>query len=251
MTNNIFNIITSMPAMYSALRHGVIGRAIEQNIVNLNIIDLSSYSNSSFRGFVDDRPYGGGPGMVMKYEPLQKAIHALKQQEHATNSIKSLVIHFSPQGELLTQEKIQYLAKHKKFILLASRYEGVDQRLLDSEIDLEYSLGDYVISGGDLAVMVFIDALTRLQPNVLGCKESASEDSFSNGLLDYPHYTRPEVIDNQAVPDVLLSGNHAEISRWRLKQSLGRTWLLRPDLINKYKLNREDKELLNEFICEL
>jgi tRNA (guanine37-N1)-methyltransferase len=243
-----FDVITIFPEIFSALDYGVIGRAKKNRVIDVRLWDLRKYSNDK-HGRIDDRPYGGGPGMVMLFEPLQKAITAAKIADQET----AKVIHLTPQGKLLTQKDIQQFADNhisKRLILIASRYEGVDQRVIDQEEDEEWSIGDYVLSGGEIAAMVLIDAITRLLPGVLGADESALDDSFSQGLIEYPHYTRPEIIAGKKVPKVLLSGDHQEIHRWRLKEALGRTWLRRPDLLVKRILTPEENILLKEFIAE-
>ncbi|RKZ67068.1 MAG: tRNA (guanosine(37)-N1)-methyltransferase TrmD, partial [Gammaproteobacteria bacterium] len=199
---------------------------------------------------VDDRPYGGGPGLVMMVEPLSAAIKNARGEFEPGNTPR--VIHLSPQGRKLDQKGVMELAQQQHLILIAGRYEGIDERVIDKEVDEEWSIGDYVLSGGELPAMVLIDVLTRTLPGALGHEDSASEDSFFNGLLDYPHYTRPEEIesnknDEQQVPDVLLSGNHEEIRRWRLQQALGRTWLRRPDLLENLNLDDEQQDLLESF----
>jgi tRNA (guanine37-N1)-methyltransferase len=192
---------------------------------------------------VDDRPYGGGPGMVMLAEPLEKAIAAAR----AAAEGKAKVIHLSPQGAVLDHGKVMALAKEARLVLLCGRYEGVDERLVRRCVDEELSIGDYVLSGGELAAMVLIDALVRQQPGALGDGMSAGQDSFANGLLEAPQYTRPEVYEGEAVPPVLLSGHHARIERWRLKQSLGRTWQRRPELLERRGLSDAERALLEEF----
>ena len=231
--------------MFAAITdYGVVGRAIQADLLSLHLINPRDFAKNK-HGFVDDRPYGGGPGMLMQYQPLQAAI---QQARKANPGAK--VVYLSPQGELLNQQRLKTFQFCDGLILLNGRYEGIDERLIVSEVDYELSIGDYVLSGGELASMVFIDALARLVPGVLGHEDSAAQDSFVNGLLDCPHYTRPEVIAGQKVPEVLLSGDHAAITRWRLKQSLGRTWQRRPDLLRKLQLTNEQKGLLDEFIQE-
>lgn len=238
-------IITLFPEMFDALNYGVIGRAIKQKIIKLQHWNPRDFTTDKHRT-VDDRPYGGGPGMLMKARPLQVALKAARKK------IKDAkVIYVSPQGRRFDQKAAKKMAEQKSIIFLAGRYEGIDERLIDTDVDEEWSIGDYILSGGELAVMVIIDAITRLLPNVLGDKQSAEMDSFMDGLLDHPHYTRPEILNNLAVPKILLSGNHAEITRWRLKQSLGRTWLRRPDLLGKIKLNQLQQNLLEEFINDI
>ncbi|OGT08949.1 MAG: tRNA (guanosine(37)-N1)-methyltransferase TrmD [Gammaproteobacteria bacterium GWE2_37_16] len=245
-----FNIITIFPEMFTALASGITGRAQKKDLISVKCWDLREFSDSKHRR-VDERPYGGGPGMVMTYAPLKKAITAVKQ----ANSTPARVIHLSPQGKSVQQEMLQNLVTDnevKNLIFLSGRYEGIDERLIAEEVDEEWSIGDYIISGGELAAMVVIDAITRLLPGALGDPESSQQDSFSSaGLLDYPHYTRPEDINNLAVPEILLSGDHASIARWRLKQSLGRTWLRRPDLLAQKNLTNEEERILEEFIAEI
>lgn len=243
-----FNVITLFPEMFNALRSGITGRALEKKIITLDCINPRDFATDNYNR-VDDRPYGGGPGMVLMYEFLQKAISQAKNVASA-KGLQNKTIYLSPQGKLLDQTGIKKLRENQCVTLVAGRYEGVDERLVELEIDEEWSIGDYVISGGELAAMVVIDAITRLLPDALGDENSAEQDSFSNGLLDYPHYTRPEVVANKRVPEVLLRGNHEAIARWRLKQSLGRTWQRRPDLLQKRHLTDIETMLLNEFINE-
>lgn len=229
---------------------GVTGRAVERGLLHLQCWNPRDYAQDR-HNTVDDRPYGGGPGMVMKVEPLQAALKAAR----AAAGSQARVIYLSPQGEKLTQPLVRELALQQGHILLCGRYEGLDERLIGQEADLELSVGDYVLSGGELAAMVLIDAMTRLLPGVLGDAESAVQDSFTAGLLDHPHYTRPEVLkarvsDTLPVPTVLLSGDHAAIARWRLKQALGRTWLRRPELLDGLQLDVEQQSLLREWIDE-
>lgn len=240
-----FDVISLMPEMFTAItEQGVSGRAVSRGLVKLNHWNPRDYTDDVHRT-VDDRPYGGGPGMVMKVKPLQAAIEAAKAV-----SPEARVLYMSPQGRRLDQEGVQHLSKHAAngLILLAGRYEGIDERIIDRYVDEEWSIGDYVLSGGELAAMVLIDSVIRTLPGVLGDAESAEQDSFSNGLLDCPHYTRPEVIENMAVPPVLLGGNHEAIRCWRLQQALGRTWLRRPDLLKERELTAEEQNLLDDFI---
>ncbi|GMR16812.1 MAG: tRNA (guanosine(37)-N1)-methyltransferase TrmD [Gammaproteobacteria bacterium] len=242
-------VVTLFPEMFSALSdNGVTGRAIQKGLVQLGTINPRDYTHDR-HNTVDDRPYGGGPGMVMMVEPLRAAISDAKKALGEQGK-KAKVIYLSPQGRKLDQAGLQELVKREEIILLCGRYEGIDERLIASEVDEEWSIGDYVISGGELAAMVLIDGITRLVPGALGHEDSAEQDSFMNGLLDTPHYTRPEVFDGVAVPDVLLSGHHKNIERWRLKQALGRTWLRRPDMLEKLTLNQAQEDLLAEFIRE-
>lgn len=237
------DVVSIFPAMFQAIRdYGVVGRAIQRGRLQLGLHDPRDFTRDRHRT-VDDRPYGGGPGMVMLAEPLQAAI----AQARAAGPAGRPVIYLSPQGERLDQPLLRELAAGEGMILLAGRYEGVDERLIELEVEREISLGDFVLSGGELAAMVLIDALSRLLPGVLGHQDSAAQDSFAAGLLDHPHYTRPEVFAGRAVPEVLLSGNHQAIARWRLKQALGRTWERRPDLLEQLELDEEQRELLDEY----
>ena len=241
-----FGVVTLFPEMFEAIScYGVTGRAVKNGLIQMQCWNPRDFTHDK-HNTVDDRPYGGGPGMLMKVQPLRDAIHAAKAV--AGEDVK--VIYLSPQGRRLDHEGVQELASSKKLILVAGRYEGIDERLIGSEIDEEWSLGDFVLSGGELPAMTMIDSVSRLIPGVLGHQNSATEDSFSDGLLDCPHYTRPELLDEMQVPDVLLSGNHKEIGRWRLKQQLGRTWQRRPDLLESLELNAEQRSLLIEFIRE-
>ena len=242
-----FDIITLFPEMVTqAALVGVTGKAIENKIVTLNVWNPRDYTHDRHKT-VDDRPFGGGQGMVMKYQPLHDAVTDAKV--NAKNDCK--VVYLSPQGKPLTQALLSEASKVSQLILVAGRYEGVDERFIKHDCNEEWSLGDYVISGGELAALIVIDAITRLQPNVLGNAQSAQEDSHSDGLLDYPQFTRPEVIADDAVPDVLLSGHHADIARWRMKQSVGRTWQKRPDLLKKKTLSAEQERLLAQFKVEV
>lgn len=238
-------VVTLFPEMIDDfLRYGVTGRAIERGLLTVTTWSPRDYAGDR-HGTVDDRPYGGGPGMVMKVAPLQGAIHEARA---ALGGLET--IHLSPQGRRFDQAGARELSGRRGLILVAGRYEGVDERLLGREIDSELSIGDYVLSGGEPAAMVVIDAVARLLPGALGDAESAHRDSFSDGLLDWPQYTRPEVLDERRVPAVLLSGDHEAIRRWRLKQALGRTWLRRPDLLDRRGLSSEQRILLAEFIRE-
>lgn len=240
---NSFDVITLFPSMFSALHHGVVGRAIERGLIEIHTHNPRDFTEDKYHT-VDDKAYGGGPGMVMKYEPLACAILAAKKR----SPINATVIYLSPQGKRLNQKIIKKLSEAKRLILISGRYEGIDERVIENFVDDEYSIGDYVLSGGELPTMVLIDAISRLIPGVLGDEQSAEQDSFNNELLDCPHYTRPEQIDNKAVPEVLLQGNHQAIAKWRLQQSLGRTWLRRPDLLQQKVLTKEEQQLLSEFI---
>ena len=237
-------VVTLFPEMVHALLgFGVTGRAAERGVLRVGAWNPRNYATDA-RGTVDDRPFGGGPGMVMQVEPLRAAIRAARQ----TAGRDAPVIFLSPQGRCFDQQEAQRLAGLPAMVLVAGRYEGVDERLIESEVDAELSIGDYVLSGGELPALVVIDALARLLPGALGDEDSALQDSFMHGLLDYPHYTRPETVDGLRVPAVLLSGDHAAIRRWRMQQALGRTWLRRPELLEKLELSKEQRALLDEFI---
>lgn len=239
------DVITLFPAMFSPIfEQGVIGRALENKLLQFRAWNPRDFTQDKHKT-VDDRSYGGGPGMVMMYQPLSSAIAEARKLQPGVK-----VIHLSPQGRPLTHDGVKELASRGGMILVSGRYEGIDERLNEHEIDEEWSIGDYVLSGGELAAMVLIDSVCRTLPGVLGHDESANQDSFVDGLLDYPHYTRPEKVNGYDVPEVLLSGNHEEIRRWRLKQSLGKTWRMRPDLIESLELDEEQKRLLQEFITE-
>ncbi|MEO8442894.1 MAG: tRNA (guanosine(37)-N1)-methyltransferase TrmD [Betaproteobacteria bacterium] len=245
-----FDVVTIFPAMFDAVAEaGVIGRAREKGIYQLVAWNPRDFAQNAYRT-VDDRPYGGGPGMVMMAEPVGRALAAAKQRQKSAGVRQPRVIHLTPQGRLLDHKVVMELAGQQGLVLLAGRYEGVDERVT-REIDDEISIGDYVLSGGELAAMVLIDCIVRQLPGVLGDAESAAQDSFVNGLLDCPHYTRPEAYEGQKVPPVLLSGNHADISRWRLKQAVGRTWQRRPDLLEQRVLSDDERKLLEEFKLEM
>jgi tRNA (guanine37-N1)-methyltransferase len=239
-------VVTLFPDMLKALTdYGVTGRAVQRGVVRLSCWNPRDYTEDRHRT-VDDRPYGGGPGMVMRVEPLCGAIVAAR----GAAGEGSRVIYLSPQGRRLDQAGVNELAALPGLVLVAGRYEGIDERVIVMQVDEEWSIGDYVLSGGELAAMVIIDALTRRLPGALGHEGSAQDDSFAGGLLEYPHYTRPEDIAGLKVPEVLLSGDHQAILRWRRKQALGRTWLRRPDLLKYLQLDQEQQKLLNEFIEE-
>jgi tRNA (guanine37-N1)-methyltransferase len=239
-------VVTLFPEFVaSAARIGVTGRAIEREQVRLEVTSPREFTHDVHHT-VDDRPYGGGPGMVLKVQPTRDALHAAKARAPAG----SPTIYMAADGARFTQAKARDLARAPGLILLAGRYEGVDERLLEVEVDESLSVGDYVLSGGELPALVVIDAVLRLLPGVLGDAESAQQDSYTNGLLDWPHYTRPEVFEGHAVPPVLLSGDHAAIARWRMKQSLARTCERRPDLIAALELTKLQRELLNEVLAE-
>lgn len=244
-------IVTLFPEMFSAISdYGITRRAMENGLVELNFWNPRQFTSDRHQT-VDDRPYGGGPGMVMMIQPLRDAIGAAKAwaSEGADtdgNKSQAKVIYLSPQGRVLSQEGVQELATETNLVLVAGRYEGIDERLIELEVDAEWSIGDYVLSGGELPAMVLIDSVTRLIPGALGHAQSAEQDSFSDGLLDCPHYTRPDVYEGRAVPDVLMSGNHERIRRWRLQRALDRTVRRRPDLLEKLELNEEQQKLLAE-----
>jgi len=238
-----FHVITLFPEMIEqACSHGILGRAIKQGLVNISCWNPRDYTQDRHRT-VDDKPYGGGPGMLMKVQPLADAVAGARQQ--AGEGAK--VIYLSPQGKTLNQSAVKTMAEQESYILIAGRYEGIDERLIEQLVDEEWSIGDYVLSGGEMPAMIMIDAVARMLPGVLGDEDSAQQDSFMQGLLDCPHYTRPEEVNGQTVPEVLLSGDHKAIARWRQKQALGRTWLRRPDLLESMQLDDEQKQLLAEF----
>ncbi len=239
-------VITLIPEILNALNYGVSGRAIDQGLVKIDFWNPRDWSSRPYRQ-VDDKPYGGGPGMVMMYEPLRSAIVQARSQMPS----HCKTIYLSPQGKVIRQNDLNQVASEKQpLLLIAGRYEGIDERILHQYVDEEWSLGDFVLSGGELAATVFIDAIIRLIPGSLGHLCSAEQDSFMNGLLDCPHYTRPAEVDGLGVPPVLLGGNHRDIELWRRKQSLGKTWLKRPDLLEKIQLSEADKQLLVEFKFE-
>lgn len=235
-------VVTLFPEMLAAVgQFGVTGRAVQSGLLRLLAFNPRDYAPGPHRN-VDDRPYGGGPGMVMMVQPMRDAIQAAKAALP-----QARVIYLSPQGQRLAQQHVVRLAERRDLILVAGRYEGIDERLIKHHVDEEWSIGDYVLSGGELPAMVLIDAMARTVPGVLGHEHSADEDSFVNGLLDYPHYTRPEQVDGETVPAVLLSGDHKMIRQWRMKQALGRTWQRRPDLLADLPLDELQKKLLDEF----
>ena len=245
-----FDVVTLFPEIFSAVTHsGITRRAVERGLWSLNTWNPRDFTQDAHRT-VDDRPYGGGPGMVMMPEPLNQAINAARERQKQAVGQAGRVIYLSPQGAPLNHQRVLELSKLPGLILLCGRYEGVDQRLIDLEVDEEISLGDFVLSGGEIPALALIDAVVRQLPGALNDAESAVEDSFVDGLLDCPHYTRPEEYRGHKVPAVLLSGNHAEIRRWRLKQSLGRTWLRRPDLLQNRVLTKEQQRLLDAYQAE-
>ena len=245
-----FDVITLLPGMFDAVtQYGITGKANKNGLYHLHTWNPRDYAKNRYRT-VDDAPYGGGPGMVMMAEPLDQAITEAKRWQAENAASKTRVIYLSPQGKPLDHTKILQLAALDGLVLLCGRYEGIDERLIEYQVEEEVSIGDYVISGGELAAMVLIDAVVRQLPGALGDKESANQDSLADYLLEYPQYTRPEIYKGKPVPPVLLSGNHAQIDRWRLQQSIGKTWLKRPDLLTKKYpegLPSREKELLEEF----
>jgi tRNA (guanine37-N1)-methyltransferase len=238
------DVVTLFPDMiHACCGYGITRIAQDKGLLELGTWNPRDYADNKHRN-VDDRPYGGGPGMVMQVKPVAGAIEAARGQGDGP------VIYLSPQGRRLDQAAVRRFAALAHFVLLAGRYEGIDERLIEECVDEEWSIGDYVLSGGEPGALVWIDAVARLLPGALGDEESAVRDSFMDGLLDFPHYTRPEVVDGKSVPGVLLGGDHARIERWRMKQSLGRTWQRRPDLLERLVLSEEQKALLAEFIRE-
>ncbi|OGT61982.1 MAG: tRNA (guanosine(37)-N1)-methyltransferase TrmD [Gammaproteobacteria bacterium RIFCSPHIGHO2_12_FULL_43_28] len=240
-----FGVVSLFPEMFQALNVGITGRALKNHLLHLDICNPRAFTSDKHQT-VDDKPYGGGPGMVMLAGPLRAAIHTLKAKAPA----KPTVIYLSPQGKQFDQRAAERFVNMQHIILVAGRYEGIDERLIEQEIDEEWSLGDFILTGGELAAMAMIDATTRLVPGALNDEDSVTQDSLTTGFLKYPQYTRPEIYQNEAVPSILLSGHHQQIADWRLKQSLGRTWLKRPDLLAKKKLTNKELDLLTEFIDE-
>ena len=245
--NNSIAVVTLFPALVDAVGQcGVTGRAVDNGLLRIDTVNPRDFATDRHKT-VDDRPYGGGPGMLMKVQPLTDAINSAR----VLTAESATVVHMSPQGEQLNHKLVEELADKENLVLVAGRYEGIDERLISREVDREISIGDYVLSGGELAAMVVIDAIARQIPGVLGHQESAVNDSYAGeGWLDCPHYTRPEDHDGMKVPDVLLGGDHAAIARWRRKQSLGRTWLRRQSLIDLDALDKEDRQLLQQFMDE-
>lgn len=238
------NIVTLFPEIFNALNYGILGKAVKNNIINPKIWDLKKFARKSER--LDDSPYGGGAGMIIKYQPLSDCIKKIKQ----SSDKNSKVFYLSPRGIPLDQELAHNISQEKNIIIISGRYEGIDERVVTKFVNKEISLGDYILSNGDYAAISLIDCITRLLPNTLGNKLSIENESFSNNLLDYPHYTRPRIIDNMTVPDVLVEGNHLKIKTWQEKQSIGTTWLNRKDLFAKLTLDDKQKNLLREFIKE-
>jgi len=240
-----FGVVSLFPEMFQALEAGITGFAMQEGLLTIQHWNPRDFATDR-RLSVDDSPYGGGPGMVMLAHPLQAALEAAKKAAKKPPT----VVYLSPQGKRFDQAAAMAFAAQQSVVLLAGRYEGIDQRIIEQEVDEEWSIGDYVLTGGELAAMVMIDAITRFIPGAVGHAHSVSQDSLANGLLKYPQYTRPENFQGKCVPDVLLSGHHEQIATWRLKQSLGRTWLRRPDLLAKKILTEHETALLNEFINE-
>jgi tRNA (guanine37-N1)-methyltransferase len=238
-----FDVLTLFPEMFNAIDYGIIGKAKKKKIISLKFWNPRDYADGTYHK-VDDSSYGGGPGMVMMVKPLRSAIQAIRQDDKQMTEI----IYLTPQGKLLDHSMIMDLSTKSNLLFVAGRYEGIDERLMIIEPGLEISIGDYVLSGGELAAMVIIDAITRQLPGVISNKDVVTRDSFVQGLLDYPHYTKPDLIDGLKVPEVLLSGDHDKIDHYRKKEALGRTWLKRPDLLKKIELTATDRILLNEFI---
>lgn len=242
-----FSVVTLFPEMFTAITdHGISGRAVKTGLVSLNYFNPRDYTSDRHRT-VDDKPFGGGPGMLMKTEPLARAIVAARDSSVATDGDAGHTVYLSPQGRRLDQAAIQDMALRPGLVLVCGRYQGIDARVLETEVDAEWSLGDFILSGGELAAMALIDALIRLQPGALGDEDSARQDSFSAGLLHCPQYTRPRSYAGHEVPPALLSGDHSAIARWQRQQSLGITWLKRPDLLAAVALSKEDQELLTQF----
>ncbi|MBM93134.1 MAG: tRNA (guanosine(37)-N1)-methyltransferase TrmD [Legionellales bacterium] len=245
MTSNLplkVNIITLFPEMFSALHYGIVGRAIESGQLEYCCLNPREHTQNR-NGYIDDSPYGGGPGMIMQAEPILACIDIARQQLP-----KAFTILLTPSGHRVEQHTLQHLNSHHELIIICGRYEGIDARLTRlTRIDAELSLGDFVLSGGEIAAMALIDSCARQRPNVLGHPEGATDDSFSDGLLEAPQYTRPKTLENQTVPGVLLSGNHADIRQWRRQQALGRTWRYRPDLLEKLELDTADQALLLDY----
>jgi tRNA (guanine37-N1)-methyltransferase len=242
-----FDVITIVPEMLDAIvRHGITRRALEEGLFELKAWDPRDFTTDNYRR-VDDRPYGGGPGMVMLPEPLQACIDAATSRQREAGVAQPKVVLMSPQGERLDERLVRSLAAEPGLVVIAGRYEGIDERLVERSVDREVSIGDYVTSGGELPAMVMIDCIVRRLPGSLNDARSVEQDSFAAGLLDTPHYTRPEEWKGARVPEVLTSGDHGAIARWRRKQALGRTWARRPELVDEPRLAREDRQLLEEY----
>jgi tRNA (guanine37-N1)-methyltransferase len=239
----IIDILTIFPGMLaSPLQESILGKAVQGGLIEVRLVNIRDFATDRHQA-TDDRPYGGGSGMVMKVEPLARAIAHARAVDPPTR-----VILLSPQGRPFSQRLAWDLSRERRLTLVCGRYEGVDERVRRHYVDDEVSIGDYVLTGGELPALVVVDAVARLVPGVLGCSESPAEESFANALLEYPQYTRPEVFEGHPVPEILLSGNHAAVRRWRRQQSLWRTWHRRPDLLKEADLNDEDRELLAEVV---
>ena len=237
-----YNILTIFPGLIDTFsKTGFIKKSLNKGIINLNLVNIRNYSDDIHHR-VDDKVYGGGPGMILKYPPIEKAIRDIKDKGH--------ILYLSPQGKILNQKKLQELSNYKDLTFICGRYEGVDQRVIDELVDEEISIGDYVVSGGEIPCMAVMEGITRLLPGAVDDFESVKQDSFQDGILDYPHYTRPEEANGHKIPDVLSSGNHENIDKWRKKQALGATWLKRRELLKNVKLSEEDDKLLKEYIAE-
>ena len=249
--NKWFGIVSLFPDMFEPFfQQGVIGRAVKKGQIQTQVFNPRDYTHDKHRT-VDDRPYGGGPGMLMMVQPLNDAICAAKHAATEATGAEAQVVYMSPQGKPLDYQGAKQLAQHDNLILLCGRYEGIDERVIEKHVDQQVSIGDYVLSGGELPAMVLMDAVSRLVPGVLGHDDSAVEDSFTHGLLDCPHYTRPEHWEGMSVPDVLLSGDHKKIRQWRLMQALGQTMIKRPDMFNDLALTEEQAALLEQFQARL
>ncbi|MCF2946867.1 tRNA (guanosine(37)-N1)-methyltransferase TrmD [Paraglaciecola aquimarina] len=245
--NRWFGVVSLFPEMFQTFtQQGVTGRAVKNGLLQVECFNPRDFTHDKHRT-VDDRPYGGGPGMLMMVQPLTDAILAAKNAAGR----KTKVIYLSPQGKKLDQAGVKQLSENEGLILVAGRYEGIDERVIQTQVDEEWSIGDYVLSGGELPAMILMDAVSRFVPGVLGHEQSAEQDSFSHGLLDCPHYTRPENLNGELVPKVLLSGDHQKIRQWRLQQSLGRTWQRRPELLNDLALTEEQQVLLDLYLKDL
>jgi tRNA (guanine37-N1)-methyltransferase len=244
------DVVSIFPPMFEAVTgYGITGRARDKRLWNLVVWNPRDFARDLHRT-VDDRPFGGGPGMVMLAAPLEQAIRAARQRQVSCGVSDARVVYLSPQGRLLDHRTVMGFASRKGLVLVAGRYEGVDERVIERAVDEEISVGDYVLTGGELPAMILIDSVVRQLPGALGDTLSVDEDSFVDGLFDCPHYTRPEVYEGSAVPPVLMSGHHAQIRRWRLKQAIGRTYLRRPDLLDKRSITAEEQSLLEEFLRE-
>ncbi len=237
------DVISLFPEMFKALDVGITGRAKKKDIYSLDVINPRDFTKDVHRT-VDDKPYGGGPGMLMKYQPIKDALDSVVSLAKKNSSTK--IIYLSPVGRQLKHNDIKHLSEQQHIVMLCGRYEGIDERLIESYVDEEWSIGDYVLSGGELAAMTLIDAMVRLLPGALGDDNSAVNDSFYQGLLDYPHYTRPDSVDDLSVPEVLLTGNHKKIEQWRMVKSLERTWKRRPDLLENVELTEQQKKMLEQ-----